>query len=113
MSLRERTNLYSIVLSQQGSLSKAFRFNTKGRVDRPFGGSSTSPTPSYSSSSENGIYATIGPPPSIAPPPPPTAPPSHRVSAPPMDTQSSLPRYAQHRRVKSISDIEVVAATPV
>lgn len=87
-------------------MSKAFRFNSKYRPEKQFG-TSTSPTPSYSSS-ENGIYATIGPPPL-----PTTAPPSHRVSAPPMDTHSSLPRYAQHRRVKSISDIEVIAATPV
>lgn len=89
-------------------------------------GSSTSPTPSYSSS-EGGIYATIGSQqhlvqhgPSSAPPPPPptTAPPpiptNHRVSAPPLESNSILPHYAQsHRRVKSISDIEVVAATPV
>ncbi|KAJ6641775.1 Kazrin [Pseudolycoriella hygida] len=91
--------------SLRGSLSKAFRFNSKYRPDKQFG-ASTSPTPSYSSS-ENGIYATIGQ------PQPTTAPPSHRVSAPPLDTYSSLPRYAQHRRVKSISDIEVIAATPV
>lgn len=88
-------------------MSKAFRFNSKYRPDKQFG-SSTSPTPSYSSS-ENGIYATIGSPPPL----PTTAPPSHRVSAPPMDTHSSLPRYGQHRRVKSISDIEIIAATPV
>lgn len=86
-------------------MSKAFRFNSKYRPDKQLG-TSTSPTPSYSSS-ENGIYATIGPQQST------TAPPSHRISAPPMDTHSSLPRYAQHRRVKSISDIEVIAATPV
>lgn len=48
-------------------------------------------------------------------PPPPA---SHRVSAPPMEAalamESAMPQYAQHhRRVKSISDIEVVAATPV
>ncbi|XP_037049199.1 kazrin isoform X2 [Bradysia coprophila] len=94
--------------SLRGSLSKAFRFNSKYRPDKQFG-TSTSPTPSYSSS-ENGIYATIGPPPL-----PTTAPPSHRVSAPPMDTQSglsSMPR-SQHRRVKSISDIDAIAATPV
>lgn len=54
------------------------------------------------------------------------APPSHRVSAPPMEASAMLaaasvnaedagmPEYAQHhRRVKSISDIETVAATPV
>ncbi|XP_037918589.1 kazrin isoform X3 [Hermetia illucens] len=100
----------------QSSLSKALRFHTKSRADKSLG-NSTSPTPSYSSS-EGGIYATIGPlpllpPPTTAPPQPP--PPSHRVSAPPMADSStaSLPRYAQHRRVKSISDIEVVAATPV
>lgn len=55
-------------------------------------------------------------------------PPSHRVSAPPMEAaamhaaagttaeaaDAGMPEYAQHhRRVKSISDIETVAATPV
>ncbi|XP_062553559.1 kazrin isoform X2 [Armigeres subalbatus] len=46
----------------------------------------------------------------------------YRVSAPPMDhagssaassssSMATLPKYAQHRRVKSISDIEVVAAS--
>lgn len=129
----------------QGSLSKAFGFNTtKSKRNDKSLGNSTSPTPSYSSlSSENGLYATVG----IIPPPlpcngPPThlphnqnyqhsayamaggsiagisgsnSPPplpSHRVSAPPMDTNSTLPRYAQHRRVKSISDIEALAGTP-
>lgn len=98
--------LINLILILQSSLYKAFRFN-KPRNDKPIG-SSTSPTPSYSSS-EGGIYATIGsiPPPTTAPPPPP----SHRVSAPPMESNSTLPRYAQHRRVKSISDIEVISAT--
>lgn len=99
-------------------------------------GSSTSPTPSYSSqSSESGMYATVG---SIVPPAlPSTAPPStlphqsrhyhigsdasqmqqhpnHRVSAPPLETNNStMPRYADHRRVKSINDIEIISATPV
>lgn len=44
---------------------------------------------------------------SSSPPPPP----NHRVSAPPMDTNSTLPR-SQHRRVKSISNIEALAVTP-
>ncbi|XP_055534531.1 kazrin isoform X2 [Wyeomyia smithii] len=46
---------------------------------------------------------------------------NHRVSAPPMDhagssaassssSMAALPKYAQHRRVKSISDIEVASA---
>ncbi|XP_055920511.1 kazrin isoform X2 [Eupeodes corollae] len=104
--------------SLRSSLSKAFRFNAKARGERSFG-NSTSPTPSYSSSEGGGgIYATIGPPllppPTTAPPPPP---PSHRVSAPPAASQSSDPTlvmaYGQHRRVKSISDIEVMAASPV
>lgn len=38
---------------------------------------------------------------------------SHRASAPPMDTNSTLPRYAEHRRVKSINDIEVLSVAPV
>ncbi|XP_065092223.1 kazrin isoform X2 [Ochlerotatus camptorhynchus] len=48
---------------------------------------------------------------------------SYRVSAPPMDhagssaassssSMATLPKYAQHRRVKSISDIEVASAAP-
>lgn len=159
----------------QGSLSKAFGFATgssssKSKRNEAKLGSSTSPTPSYTSlSSENGLYASVGviPPPlpcngppnmlpyhqqsqqshyqrspfaqlqqqqqqsashyrsSYASPPsgsgssssPPPPVPNHRVSAPPMDTNnmnSTLPRYAQsqHRRVKSISDIEALAVTP-
>ncbi|KAL5289143.1 KAZN family protein [Megaselia abdita] len=102
----------------QTSLSKTFRFNPKSR-DKSFG-NSTSPTPSYSSSEGGGgtgLYATIGypllPPPTSAPPPPP---PSHRVSAPPaaLDSPDSVGgSYEPHRRVKSISDIEVVATSPI
>ncbi|KFB50646.1 AGAP007137-PA-like protein [Anopheles sinensis] len=143
--------------SLRGSLTKAFRMSSgyKPRGSGSNGGgsgagsdknsvySSTSPTPSFSSS-EGGIYATVGslqshpaffhhlPPPTSAPPPVPgplgmrtldpqsgpserphTA--SNRVSAPPMDTggHSTLPKYAQHRRVKSISDIEIPSVGPV
>ncbi|ETN59404.1 hypothetical protein AND_009001 [Anopheles darlingi] len=110
--------------------------------------SSTSPTPSFSSS-EGGIYATVGslqthpaffhqhhhhhhhlPPPTSAPPPVPgpgirtsdplgavqerAAAANNRVSAPPMDSgHATLPKYAQHRRVKSISDIEIPAVGPI
>uniref|UniRef100_A0A182JGI2 Uncharacterized protein n=1 Tax=Anopheles atroparvus TaxID=41427 RepID=A0A182JGI2_ANOAO len=142
---------------KNGSLTKAFRMSSgyKPRASGSNGGgsgagsdknsvySSTSPTPSFSSS-EGGIYATVGslqshpaffhhlPPPTSAPPPVPvplglrpvdpqpgpaerphTA--SNRVSAPPMDTgsHSTLPKYAQHRRVKSISDIEIPSVGPV
>lgn len=99
----------------QTSLSKTFRFNPKSR-DKSFG-NSTSPTPSYSSSEGAGLYATIGypllPPPATATPPPP----SHRVSAPPaaLDSPDSMGGgiYEPHRRVKSISDIEVVATSPI
>lgn len=105
--------------SFQTSLSKTFRFNPKSR-DKSFG-NSTSPTPSYSSSEGGGgtgLYATIGypllPPPTTAPPPPPL---SHRVSAPPtaLDSPDSVGGgiYEPHRRVKSISDIEVVATSPI
>ncbi|XP_053677270.1 kazrin-A [Anopheles nili] len=143
----------------QGSLTKAFRMSTnyKTRGSGANGGgsgagsdknsvySSTSPTPSFSSS-EGGIYATVGslqshpaffhhlPPPTSAPPPIPgcsglrsveTGPAgagpserlnatSNRVSAPPLDSgHSTLPKYAQHRRVKSISDIEIPSVGPV
>ncbi|XP_040161137.1 kazrin-A isoform X9 [Anopheles arabiensis] len=148
----------------QGSLTKAFRMssNYKPRGGNSAGGgsgagsdknsvySSTSPTPSFSSS-EGGIYATVGslqshpaffhhlPPPTSAPPPIPhgTGPAgglrsidpmlvgpggtataatiaNNRVSAPPMDSgHATLPKYAQHRRVKSISDIEIPSVGPV
>lgn len=135
-------NSYSICL--QGSLQNVFRFNAstsskshRGDGNKPMG-TSTSPTPSYSSQSSE--YATVG---SIIPPPlPSTAPPAslphhsrpyqvgsdgltspmqpqppkpnHRVSAPPMESNAStMPQYAEHRRVKSINDIEIVSATPV
>ncbi|XP_058064502.1 kazrin [Anopheles bellator] len=140
----------------QGSLTKAFRMTSgyKPRGSSGNGGgsgpgsdknsvySSTSPTPSFSSS-EGGIYATVGslqshpaffhhlPPPTSAPPPVPggrTSDPlgvplqhagpvagtNNRVSAPPMDSgHATLPKYAQHRRVKSISDIEIPAVGPI
>ncbi|XP_035910226.1 kazrin-like isoform X2 [Anopheles stephensi] len=148
----------------QGSLTKAFRMssNYKPRGSNGGGGgsgagsdknsvySSTSPTPSFSSS-EGGIYATVGslqthpaffhhlPPPTSAPPPIPggsssvglrsiesmptgsglaleraNAIANNRVSAPPMDSgHATLPKYAQHRRVKSISDIEIPSVGPV
>ncbi|XP_049543331.1 kazrin-A isoform X4 [Anopheles darlingi] len=148
----------------QGSLTKAFRMSSgyKPRSSNGTGGgggsgpgsdknsvySSTSPTPSFSSS-EGGIYATVGslqthpaffhqhhhhhhhlPPPTSAPPPVPgpgirtsdplgavqerAAAANNRVSAPPMDSgHATLPKYAQHRRVKSISDIEIPAVGPI
>lgn len=49
------------------------------------------------------------PPPTTTPPPIPI---SNRVSAPPLTTMghySTLPRSSEHRRVKSISDIESAA----
>uniref|UniRef100_A0A182QXI5 Uncharacterized protein n=1 Tax=Anopheles farauti TaxID=69004 RepID=A0A182QXI5_9DIPT len=141
-----------------GSLTKAFRMSTNYKPRGSNGGgsgagsdknsvySSTSPTPSFSSS-EGGIYATVGgslqshpaffhhhhlPPPTSAPPPipggtgarsidPSMAPAAtgpdranNRVSAPPMDSgHATLPKYAQHRRVKSISDIEIPSVGPV
>ncbi|XP_058459377.1 kazrin isoform X3 [Malaya genurostris] len=144
--------------SLRGSLTKAFRISSSykprggtGNVSNGGGSdknsvySSTSPTPSFSSS-EGGIYATVGglhhmhylPPPTTAPPPVPSVyqpggalssplataaeqRANHRVSAPPMDhagssaassssSMATLPKYAQHRRVKSISDIEVASA---
>ncbi|XP_058830102.1 kazrin isoform X3 [Topomyia yanbarensis] len=148
--------------SLRGSLTKAFRISSSykprtgtgsgsngGGSDKNSVYSSTSPTPSFSSS-EGGIYATVGalhhmhflPPPTTAPPPVPAIYSSggghhhqhnssplaaaeqranHRVSAPPMDhagssaassssSMATLPKYAQHRRVKSISDIEVASA---
>ncbi|XP_059613373.1 kazrin isoform X2 [Phlebotomus argentipes] len=100
----------------QSSLSKVFGF-TKTRPEKLF--NPTSPTNSYSSED----YATVGsffsPPPTQPPPQPPTTTPppslpSHRVSAPPTESAPvgcTLPR--QHRRVKSISDIDVIAAAPV
>uniref|UniRef100_A0A182SEI4 Uncharacterized protein n=1 Tax=Anopheles maculatus TaxID=74869 RepID=A0A182SEI4_9DIPT len=146
---------------ENGSLTKAFRMssNYKPRGSNGGGGSgagsdknsvysSTSPTPSFSSS-EGGIYATVGslqshpaffhhlPPPTSAPPPIPGVSSSvglrsidslptgsglalertnanNRVSAPPMDSgHATLPKYAQHRRVKSISDIEIPSVGPV
>ncbi|GAB0093831.1 Kazrin [Sergentomyia squamirostris] len=102
----------------QSSLSKVFGFN-KTRPEKLF--NPTSPTNSYSSED----YATVGsffsPPPSQHPPQPPTTTPppsmpSHRVSAPPTDSVPvgcTLPRNGQHRRVKSISDINVLASGPV
>ncbi|XP_035794057.1 kazrin-A-like isoform X4 [Anopheles albimanus] len=145
----------------QGSLTKAFRMSSgyKPRSSNGTSGggggggsgpgsdknsvySSTSPTPSFSSS-EGGIYATVGslqthpaffthhlPPPTSAPPPVPgpiirtsdplgavqerVAAANNRVSAPPMDSgHATLPKYAQHRRVKSISDIEIPAVGPI
>ncbi|XP_049290247.1 kazrin-A isoform X4 [Anopheles funestus] len=146
--------------SLRGSLTKAFRMSSNYKPRGSNGGgsgagsdknsvySSTSPTPSFSSS-EGGIYATVGslqshpaffhhlPPPTSAPPPIPGVPsvglrsietmPSapeplalerananNRVSAPPMDSgHATLPKYAQHRRVKSISDIEIPSVGPV
>uniref|UniRef100_A0A182MEZ0 Uncharacterized protein n=1 Tax=Anopheles culicifacies TaxID=139723 RepID=A0A182MEZ0_9DIPT len=143
-----------------GSLTKAFRMSSNYKPRGSNGGgsgagsdknsvySSTSPTPSFSSS-EGGIYATVGslqshpaffhhlPPPTSAPPPipgvtavglrsietQPTPGPAleranaianNRVSAPPMDSgHATLPKYAQHRRVKSISDIEIPSVGPV
>ncbi|XP_055630356.1 kazrin isoform X3 [Toxorhynchites rutilus septentrionalis] len=157
--------------SLRGSLTKAFRISSSykprgatgsgsngggGGSDKNSVYSSTSPTPSFSSS-EGGIYATVGglhhlhhlPPPTTAPPPVPmnfspgsaaaaggsgtanTPSPlatanhrvNYRVSAPPMDhagssagssssSMATLPKYAQHRRVKSISDIEVASIVP-
>lgn len=137
--LKTKMFLFSIF---QGSLSNIFRLNSSSKSHRSGEGktmgTSTSPTPSYSSqSSESGMYATVG---SIIPPPlplngPPTTlphqlrhyhtgsdglaspmqqQPSHRISAPPLENNTStLPHYAEHRRVKSINDIEIVSATPV
>lgn len=94
----------------QTSLSRTFGFRTgRSRSER----TATSPTPSYSSS-EGGNYASIGqmiqhlPPPTTTPPPIPI---NNRISAPPIaGHHSTLPRSnSQHRRVKSISDIESAA----
>uniref|UniRef100_A0A336LPK9 CSON009027 protein n=1 Tax=Culicoides sonorensis TaxID=179676 RepID=A0A336LPK9_CULSO len=98
---------YTTWKGSQTSLSRTLGFRSgRSRSER----TSTSPTPSYSSS-EGGNYASIGqmiqhlPPPTTTPPPIPI---NNRVSAPPMaGPHSTLPRSnSQHRRVKSISDIE-------